>query len=102
VEEQEEEEELPQEDITVLRCQLSMMDGSLIQGTVQQQLPPSRARLYDYLNMANERFARLYMEDGSVCLVNKSYIVCVSHLDDRRGVELQRLTDAMTMDETYV
>lgn len=101
VEDHEEEEEPPPEGVTMLRCQLSMMDGSLIEGTVQQQLPPSRARLYDYLNMANERFAKLYMEDGYACLVNKSYIVCVSHLDDRRGVELQRLTDEMTMDETY-
>jgi hypothetical protein len=99
--EYQEEEASSWESATMLCCQLSMMDGSRLEGTVRHPLPPSRARLYDYLNMTEERFAKLYMEDGSVCLVNKSYIVCVSPLDDRCEPELQRLTAAVGLDETY-
>ena len=40
--------------------------------------PPNHERLYDYLNLSKERFAKLYLEDGNVCLVNKAYIVCVA------------------------
>lgn len=100
--EYQEEQEPPEEGVTTLSCQLSMMDGSLIAGTVRHVLPPGRSRLYDYLNLANERFAKLYMEDGYVCLVHKTYIVCVSHLDDQHSVELPRLTDEVAMDVTYV
>jgi hypothetical protein len=57
-----------------LHCQLYMMDGSIIVGSVRQSLPPGSDRLYDYLNLDQERFVEVHTADGNVCLVNKSYI----------------------------
>lgn len=62
----------------VLPCQLHMMDGSLIAGTICEPLPPDHARLFDYLNRDVERFIRIYLDDSVVCLVNKSYIIQAS------------------------
>jgi len=76
------------------------MDGSLIAGVVRYPLPPSHERLYDYLNLSKERFAKLYLEDGSICLVNKAYIVCVSHLTTEQGVEPYWLPEAVEISET--
>lgn len=79
-------------DMAPLHCRLYMMDGALITGTVKRALPPTHARLYDYLNMNDEPFVMLYMEDddddSNVCLVNKSYIVCVTHLDESNVVPI--------------
>lgn len=57
-----------------MECHLHMMDGSLIQGTILESLPPDHARLLDYLNQSDERFIKVHMEDGLVYLINKSYI----------------------------
>jgi hypothetical protein len=97
------EEETPIEEgagIKTLHCQVSLMDGSLIAGVVRYPLPPSHERLYDYLNLSKERFAKLYLEDGSICLVNKAYIVCVSHLTTAQGVEPYWLPEAVEISET--
>jgi hypothetical protein len=88
------------EGVKTLHCQVSLMDGSLIEGVVRYPLPPSHARLYDYLNLSKERFSKLYLEDGSVCLVNKAYIVCVSHL--QHGVEPRWLPEAVEISETSI
>jgi hypothetical protein len=66
-----------------LHCRLNLMDGSMIEGTVRKTLPPDHSRLYDYLNMDGERFSEISTEGGIVCLVNKSYIVCVVSLSER-------------------
>jgi hypothetical protein len=58
-----------------LPCQLHLMDGALIVASIRQHRPPGRSRLYDDLNVADERFVQVHLEDGTVCLVNKSYIV---------------------------
>lgn len=63
-------------DLQPLRCTLHMMDGSLLRGEIRRELPPDRSRFYDFLNLEKERFAKLYLEEDQVCLVNKSYIVC--------------------------
>ena len=63
---------------TPLPCQLHMMDGSLIAGTIHEPLPPEHSRLFDYLNRSSERFARIYLDDQTTCLVNKAYIIQVS------------------------
>jgi hypothetical protein len=86
--------------IKTLHCQVSLMDGSLIVGVVRYPLPPSHERLYDYLNLSKERFVKLYLEDGSVCLVNKAYIVCVSHLTTQQGVEPHWLPEVIEIGET--
>ena len=96
-------EEVPVEEdggIKTLHCQVSLMDGSVIAGAVRYLLPPSHERLYDYLNLSKEQFAKLYLEDGGICLVNKAYIVCVSHLTARPGIESGWLPEAVEIGET--
>lgn len=56
-------------------CQLHLMDGSLIVGSMRQARPPHRSRLYDDLSGEDDRFIKLSSTDGTVCLVNKSYVV---------------------------
>lgn len=68
-------EDAPPADTPSLRCQMQMMDGSLISGTIREQLPPERARLLDYLNRADECFIKLYMDEGTIYLINKAYII---------------------------
>ena len=90
----------PQEGVKTLHCQLSLMDGSRIGGIVRHLLPPSHGRLYDYLNIANEQFAKLYLEDGSVCLVNKAYVVCGSPFTAQPVVEPRWLPEAVEIGKT--
>jgi hypothetical protein len=59
-----------------------MMDGSLIDGCIRHSLPPEHARLSDYLNLSEERFIRIHTQGGQLWLVNKSYIVYVTPLDE--------------------
>jgi len=92
----------PQEGVKTLHCQLSLMDGSRLRGIVRHLLPPSHARLYDYLNIADEQFVKLYLEDDNVCLVNKAYVVCVSPFTAQLGVEPHWLPDVVEIGETSV
>lgn len=64
---------------TVIPCRLHLMDGSLIEGEIIEVLHPNHARLYDYLNQAEDRFIRLYTSDNQVCMVNKNYIIQVTN-----------------------
>ena len=57
-----------------MKCHLNMMDGSHIQGTILESLPPDQARLLDYLNQPEENFIKVHMDDGLIYLINKSYI----------------------------
>ena len=66
---------------TPMRCHLQLMDGSYIDGSIRESLPPHHARLLDYLNRAEENFIKVYMDDGLIYLINKSYINHV-HVDD--------------------
>ena len=79
--EYEEEEAAQEEGVTPLECVVHMMDGSLISGTIRRFLPPEKSRLYDYLNLTDEPFTKLYLEENQVCLINKSYIVRVCPMD---------------------
>jgi hypothetical protein len=63
-----------------LLCVLQMMDGSWINGTIEEPLHPNRARLLDYLNNPDDIFIKLHRE-GDTTLVNKSYIIHV-HVDN--------------------
>lgn len=67
---------------TVIPCRVNMMDGSIIDGEIIEVLPSDHARLYDYLNQAQERFIRLYTGDTQVCMVNKNYIIKVISLGE--------------------
>ena len=62
--------------IKPLTCQLQMMDGSIISGTIHEPLHPNRARLLDYLNRPEDSFIKL-MANSSTVLINKSYIINV-------------------------
>lgn len=64
-----------------LHCQLQMMDGSFINGAIREQLPPGRARLLDYLNRTDECFIKIHVDEGTIYLINKNYII-YSHEDD--------------------
>jgi hypothetical protein len=64
-----------------MRCHLQLMDGSYIDGSIRESLPPNHARLLDYLNRADENFIKVHMDDGMVYLINKSYVNHV-HVDD--------------------
>lgn len=68
------EQEKEQIEIEPINCQLNMMDGSYLEGTIRENLPPDYSRLYDYLNTSNNHFIKIYIDDNNVCLVNKSYI----------------------------
>lgn len=67
-----------QDNMTHLNCRMTMMDGSVIDGQIHEILPPEYARLYDYLNQANDRFIKIYTDTNEVCLVNKSYVIQVT------------------------
>jgi hypothetical protein len=61
-----------------LRCELHLMDNSTVDGYIRKPLPSDRARLFDYLNLTDERFVKIELGDGDIYLVNKAYIVCVT------------------------
>ena len=63
---------------TVIPCRLNLMDGSVIDGEIVEVLPSDHARLYDYLNQAQDRFIRLYTAESQSCMVNKNYIIQVT------------------------
>ncbi|MFO7604283.1 MAG: hypothetical protein R6X06_10790 [Gammaproteobacteria bacterium] len=65
---------------TTLHCRLLMMDGSVLEGSINEVLPADQSRLYDYLNKSSVRFIRLFLNARDICLVNKSYIIQVSPL----------------------
>ena len=65
-----------------LTCHLHMMDGSLLTGTIKEFLPPEHARLFDYVNMDDTPFIKLHLDNGEICLVNKTYIVQITPLDN--------------------
>lgn len=66
--------------IKPLPCQLYMMDGSCISGTIHEPLHPNKARLLDYLNKQEDTFIKLNVDDNTM-LINKSYIIHV-HVDN--------------------
>ena len=61
-----------------LHCMLHLMDGSFIAGIIRKPLAPDRSRLYDFLNLREEQFVKIHCDGGGLCVVNKSYIVCVT------------------------
>ncbi len=61
----------------VIPCRLHMMDGSIIDGIIKESLPPENSRLFDYMNISDERFIKLHVDEHYRCLVNKAYIVRV-------------------------
>lgn len=60
-----------------LRLRVALLDGSTVQGRTYAEMPPSRARVLDFLNATVPRFIPLLRDDG-VVIVNGDYIVAVS------------------------
>ena len=68
-------------DTDQLSCTINMMDGSVIEGTIRENLPPDHSRLFDYINQENSRFIKIYFNNDDICLINKSYIVNITTTD---------------------
>jgi len=62
------------EDSHTYNCQLMLMDGSVINGMIQESLPSNYSRLYDYLNQIADRFIKLLSNYATTYLINKSYV----------------------------
>ena len=73
-----EEQPLAEPDATEIKCQIYMMDGSLIDGLIKEVLPRAYSRLFDYINKTDNRFIRVYVTDTEVALINKSYVIRVT------------------------
>jgi len=65
------------EDLIRHRCELGMMDGNFIEGTLTRPSPPDRSRLFDFLNREKERFLEIFLDDGTTVVVNKTYVIYV-------------------------
>jgi hypothetical protein len=77
-------EELDGLDLTVVPCELRLMDGSSLKGRIREFLLPQHRRLFDYLNESGEPFLRIHLDDNGVCLVNKAYIVQAMEREDEQ------------------
>lgn len=64
-----------------LPCELHLMDGSYIKGTISEHLPSENARLFDYINRIDERFIRVFHDEGTVSLINKAYVIQVVSIE---------------------
>lgn len=73
--------EAPPSGCVQLRARLHLMDGSVLEGVIQEMLVPEHARLFDYVNIFEDRFVRLFLEGTLVTLVNKAYIAQVTPLE---------------------
>lgn len=71
------------EGVTPVACRLYMMDGSVITGSINKAMAPGYTRLVDHLNAAAERFLSLQVEDDTVYLINRSYIIHATDLGDQ-------------------
>ncbi|MCG5534597.1 hypothetical protein [Ectothiorhodospira mobilis] len=61
-----------------LPARLHLMDGSNLEGVIREMLDPQKARLFDYINIHEHRFVRLFLSETEAALVNKAYIVRVT------------------------
>jgi hypothetical protein len=69
-------------ELTRIGCRLLMMDGSMLEGSIVETLPPEHSRLFDYLNVEDQRFVRVYAQGERVWMVNKAYVVHLSERSD--------------------
>ncbi len=76
--------------IALLPCRLHLSDGSIIEGSVREALRPESSRLFDFLNLNDRAFAKIHIEQGNVCLVNKAYVVSVTPLSNHNGADPDR------------
>lgn len=60
-----------------IACSVRLDDGATVRGRVREVLPEGRQRLLDHLNRDTAAFLRLFLEDGSIALLNRAHIVRV-------------------------
>jgi len=70
---------------SIVKCKIHMIDGSLIEGTIKENLPQAHSRLFDYINDHSNQFVKLHLDDNKddeeIILINKSYIIRVTPIE---------------------
>ncbi len=70
---------------SILKCKIHMMDGSLLKGTIKENLPLAHSRLFDYINDQSNQFIKIHLDDNKneeeIILINKSYIIRVTPIE---------------------
>ncbi|VAW93177.1 hypothetical protein MNBD_GAMMA22-677 [hydrothermal vent metagenome] len=66
---------------SVIRCKIHMMDGSLLEGIINENLPKTHSRLFDYINNHANQFLKIHLSDEEFMLINKSYIIRVTPVE---------------------
>ena len=65
-----------------IKCKIHMMDGSLLEGTIKENLPQAHSRLFDYINDHSKQFLKMYLDDNKsedeIILINKSYVIRIT------------------------
>jgi len=70
-----------EENITNIKCKIHMMDGSLLDGTIRENLPQTHSRLFDYINDHSNQYLKIHLADDEIILINKSYIIRVTPIE---------------------
>lgn len=63
---------------SIIKCKIHMMDGSLLEGIIKENLPQAHARLFDYINDNSNQFLKLHLTKNEIILINKSYIIRIT------------------------
>ena len=64
-----------------IKCKIHMMDGSLLEGTIKENLPQAHSRLFDYINDHSNQFLKIYLNENEVILINKSYVIRITPVE---------------------
>ncbi len=66
---------------TKLKCKIHMMDGSLLDGIINENLPQAHSRLFDYINDHSNHFIKILISDNETMLINKSYVIRITPIE---------------------
>lgn len=64
-----------------INCKIHMMDGSLLKGTIIENLPQAHSRLFDYINDHSNQFLKIHLDKNEVILINKSYVIRITPVE---------------------
>jgi len=59
------------------KVEMELEGGELLVGKIEALLPPDHSRLYDAINVINERFVKITIKPGVVTLINKLFITWI-------------------------
>ncbi len=74
-------EQLNENNNTEIKCKIHMMDGSLLEGEINENLPQAHSRLFDYINDNSNHFIKIHINDDEVMLINKSYVIRITPVE---------------------